>query len=118
MPETMKPCPRYRVLVESQMNRDLWAIAHAVEDLADRIDAFRREYTEETPRMLWAEAGIPVFPITPGWHMQREMTRHLSELAGFRWTMNAIMGCIQPFGGDPREADLDEADTPAVAAAG
>lgn len=114
MPETH--ATRYEVLVESQMNADLWSIVHAVEDLAARIDTFRRDYHKRTPDELWAEAGIPAS--APGEYIAEEMVRHLSELAGFRWTMTAIMGCIQPFGEDPRDADLDEADTPAVAAAG
>ncbi|WP_439622358.1 hypothetical protein [Gemmata sp.] len=115
MPETHPT--RYEVLEASQMNADLWAIAHAVEDLADRIDAFRREYHKETPLELWADAGIPAS--APGEYIAEEMVRHLSELAGFRWALNAAAGCIQPFGEDPRDAaDMDEADTPAVAAAG
>lgn len=103
---------RYQILADSELNRALWRVKQAAEELESLIanaeDAHMRDMTEVVLADLGLEPGDEIDDLA-NWHDDVH-----GDLIGFKWSLNQFADLLHVLGKRPADLDDTDADTPAI----
>ncbi|MFO0821657.1 MAG: hypothetical protein U0792_00695 [Gemmataceae bacterium] len=90
---------RYEILAGSELNRALWRVKEAAEQLETMIEDFEDSHGRDMTEVELANLGLDDSAYA------RWYDTTARDIAGFKWSLQMLLASIDPQGPRPAEAD-------------